>query len=38
MSLEEYLEKNKLGYIDFLNARYFDDMRFPTYHGAGPWI
>ncbi|PLB43173.1 hypothetical protein P170DRAFT_481123 [Aspergillus steynii IBT 23096] len=38
MNLERYMETNRLGYLDFLNARYFDDMDFPLNRGAGAWL
>ncbi|KAK1145783.1 hypothetical protein N8T08_004024 [Aspergillus melleus] len=38
MTLEEYLEYKKLGFMDFLNARYRDDMDFPLNRGVGAWV
>ena len=38
MTLEEYMEANRLGYLDFLNSRYFDDMDFPLNRSAGAWL
>ncbi|KAI9041646.1 uncharacterized protein KD926_006544 [Aspergillus affinis] len=38
MSLEEYLDHNKLGYLEFLNARYLDDMDFSLNRGVGAWM
>ncbi|KAH8430458.1 uncharacterized protein LDX57_008117 [Aspergillus melleus] len=38
MTLEEYLEYKKLGFMDFLNGRYCDDMDFPQNRGVGAWV